>query len=310
MRSRIEIVVPGMHAYTLPDPDAGERDLLMAVAGDRRQRTRWKSFPNGEDHLRVEDVERHVCVIGRTAPPGDNLFRTLLLIDTLRRSGAERITLVLPYFGYGRQDRQQLSGESVTASAVTAALAAAGASRIITADLHSDLVRETSAVPIESVSPVVDMAEAVREVLGDEPCTVVAPDHGARHRADLLAAGMGQKQEAAWVDKSRHPMTGKIDAREIRGPVQGTTAVLVDDILDSGKTIELAVRLLRRRGFKTFFLCVTHGLFDGNAPARIRRLKFKKIFVTDALPLKKEAARLPGLKIIRIGQRLADKIKS
>jgi ribose-phosphate pyrophosphokinase len=298
-----------MRAYTLPDPDAGERDLLKALAGDSRQRARWTSFPNGEDRLRVEDVERDVCVIGRTAPPGDNLFRTLLLIDTLRRSGAERITLALPYFGYGRQDRQQLSGESVTASAVIAALAAAGASRVVTADLHSDLVRETSPVPIESVSPVVDMAEVLRKVLGDELCTVVAPDHGARHRADLLAAGLGQRQEAAWVDKSRHPLTGKIDASEIRGPVQGTIAVLIDDILDSGKTIELAVRLLRRRSFKTIFLCVTHGLFDGDAQARIRRLKLKNIFVTDALPLKKYVARLPGLKVVRFGRRLAAKIK-
>lgn len=294
-----------MRTYLLPAPDAAERALSRAISGDASMSALWKTFPCGEDNVRVDRPERQVCVIGRTAPPGDNFFRTLLLVDTLRRSGAELITVLLPYFGYARQDRQQLAGEAVTAGAILKALASAGATRIVTADLHSDASRESSPIRLESVSVVADMAAAVRGAIGDEACTVLAPDHGAKHRADLLAAGLGQRQEAAWVEKTRHPLTGKLTATEIRGALRGSTAVIIDDILDSGKTIELAARLLRRRGTTTLYLCITHGLFTGDAVARVRRLKFKGIFVADAVPLPKKAARLPRLRLVPIGPRLA-----
>jgi ribose-phosphate pyrophosphokinase len=161
---------------------------------------------------------------------------------------------------------------------------------------------------VRSVSVVPELAAAVRRAVGEGTCTVVAPDHGARHRADLMAAALGQRSEASWIQKFRHPATGRVTAQGIVGPVPGGTAVIVDDILDTGKTVDLAVRLLRRRGFDRLFLVITHALMSGDAPARMRRLRFEKIVAADTVPLRKEAARLPGMTVVKVGRRLADAV--
>ncbi len=288
-----------MRCYTLPEPTPAERKIATIVSGRAPAEAQWKVFPSGEIFLHAEPAAGTVAIVGRTAPPADDFFRTALLADTLRRSGAEGIIAAVPYLGYARQDRQDAKGDALSSSFVAAQLAAAGVTRIVTVDVHSDRTRESCPVAMTDVSPVPDMAVAVQLALGGKDYTIVSPDFGARHRAEALAAVLGHR-EPAWVEKRRDPSTGKVSLVDVHGDLRGDVAVIVDDILDTGGTVELAVKMLRVKRFETVFLCVTHPVFAKGAAARIRRLGLSKIFVSNTIPLRPDAAALPGIKVVDV----------
>lgn len=295
-----------MRCYTLPEPTPLEKKIAAAV-GDPVKAV-WKTFPSGELFVRVSVERETVAVVGRTAPPAEDFFRTALLTDTLRRSGATGVVAAVPYLGYARQDRQDSLGDAFSAAFLANQLAAAGIVRLVSMDIHSDRVREASPVRITSVSPVPDLAPQLQTLLAGKDFTIVAPDFGARHRAEAFADLLAHR-EPAWVEKRRDPATGKVSLIDVHGDLRGETAVLVDDILDTGSTIELAVKMLREKKFAKFILCVTHPLFSDGAVARMKRIGIAKIITTNTVPLSPEAAKIPGIKVVDVSERIAAAVR-
>jgi ribose-phosphate pyrophosphokinase len=225
----------------------------------------------------------------------------------LRRAGASEVVAVVPYLGYSRQDRQIETGDAVTSHFVVGALAAAGADRIVTVDVHSESSISASPVPVVNVNPITEMALAVRVSLG-ERFTIVAPDHGAKHRAERFAAELVTR-EPAWIEKRRDPKTGKVEIMNIHGDLQGDTAVIVDDIVDTGSTIALAVAALREKGFSTIHLCVTHPVFSSGAAALLRKLKLGSIVTTNTIDVPEAMTHLPGMHAVDISRMIADAVR-
>jgi len=296
-----------MRTYLLPEPTAIEADLQRRLSGSAEPTAVWRRFPSGEDHVNVGSVDEQVCVIGRTAPPGDNLFRTMLLLDTLRRNGARYTTLVLPYFAYARQDRPMQAGDPVTAATITRLLAAAGADRIVTADLHSTRNIESNPIPIESISVIPDMAETLRADLADREFTVVSADYGGQARADRFARSLGRETGAVWIEKDRDE-NGQVTAKRLVGRLAGTSAVIVDDILDTGGTVGEAVRLLREHGCREFYLCIVHPVFSASALRLVKSIKFRKIVISDTCPIPAGLRRLRQVEVLSAASRLAEAV--
>ncbi len=297
-----------MKVYTLPEPRPIERALLKKLGGTSRLAD-WKEFPNGELFVRVRDVERRVVVIGRFGPPAENLARTLLLCDTLRRSGAKRIDLVLPYMAYARQDRQRVDGDPVSADWVLRMTASLGVDRIVTTDIHSERVLEFTPMPITSISMVPEMAEQLRPFLGDEPFTVVAPDRGAMGRADAFAARIGGRIGRLWIEKYRDE-NGRLTIRKAFGHPLGKTAVVVDDQLDTGGTVDQTVRLLKDQGFDRLVLCIVHPVFSNDAAKIVRRIGFKRVLITDTMPFPAGLRGRKEVRVISAADALAAAVKS
>jgi len=283
-----------MNVYTLPNP----RPLEIAIAKkwDKKfaQNTEWRQFTNGEWHLRVPHMLSEAIVLGRTEMPGDHIFQTLTLIDTLKRNSAQRITLILPYFGYSRHDRIVRTGDHLPADLLTKLFNRCGATRIVTVDLHSSITEKNSPLPISSIDFVPELVKAFKKVWRKkELLTIVSPDQGSKHRANAFRDLLDSSLPVCWLEKHRDPVTGKVHAHELFGVKRGTTALITDDILDTGSTIEECVRQLKIYGFKTFYLCVTHPIFSCTAVQTIRALKFKHIFVSNTVPLSHKTQMLP-----------------
>jgi len=296
-----------MRAYCLPDPSPMEKRLLKRVSGSMLERAEWKTFPSGEIHVRVGKPPKKVAVIGRTHPPADNFLRTLLLVDSLRRNGASDIVLVLPYFAYARQDRRIRPGDPLSPLAILASFKAVGARRVVTLDLHSRRVADSSPLPITSVSAVRMLAGELKDGLRGREFTVLAPDRGAADRAALFARALGGKPAVIWAEKKRDP-SGRLIGMRLNGYPRGGAAVIVDDMLDTGGTVRKAVGLLRRRGVGELYLCVTHPIFSGRAARLIARLGFRRIVAADALPAP-AAGRLRGFKTVRSDALLSGAVK-
>jgi len=292
-----------MKIYTLPEMTDLEQSILRQN-NQKLDLCLWKEFPDGEIFLSLKSLEKEAVILGRTSPPGENFFRTLLLVDTLRRAGAKKINLILPYFGYSRQDRKIFFGDALTSVCLRDSLARAGVTRIVTLDLHSQKIIEKSPVKIINLTMAEEFARAVKEQIGDEKLTVISPDYGGKHQAERLARYL-RGGAVAWINKKRDPKTGKVTGTYIEGKKLGETVVIVDDILSTGKTIKLAYKILKRNGFKKFYLCITHPVFAPGGAALIRRLGFKRIFITDTLPVAGNVKEIRGLKILSAAKILA-----
>ncbi len=297
--------------YTLSKPTPCEQYVADHILLSKKQTTFWKQFPSGEQYVRLLHIEKRALVIGRTWGKPGNLWGTLLLLDTLKRNGIGDTTLVLPYFAYARQDRQRLSGEPLSGVCIAQLLACAGANRILTLDLHSERVQKASPIPVKSISFLEPLARALQEHLkGISDFTVIAPDKGARKKAYAFARALKHEKQCAWIEKERDPYTGMLKERGLHGSRKNTTAILVDDMLDTGGTICESVHFLKKHGFKKFYLCITHPLFSNNALTRISSLGFKRIFVSDTIPLRKKIARFPILQIVPSGPALVKAIST
>ena len=243
-------------------------------------------------------------VIQPTGPPvSDHLVELLLLLDACRRGGAGRITAVLPYFGYARQDRRSQAGEAVGARVVADALAASGAQRLVVVDPHTAALEAMCGIPVEMLTAVPALADALApEVPGS--AVVVAPDLGAVKLAEHYASLL--HRPVAVVRKTR--MTGAtVRAEEIAGDVAGRPAVIVDDMISTGATIEAAARVLLAHGAApAIVVAATHGLLVAGAAGRLGRLPVQCTVTTDSLPCGHPPA--PLLQVESIAPLLADAI--
>lgn len=250
-------------------------------------------FPDSELHIEIQDSLRgcDVFLIEPTCPPVDeHLLELFLMADACRRAGTTHLTAVIPYFGYARQDRRAHGREPVSARLVADLIAASGIQRVVVVDSHSRAVESAFAIPLEHVSAIPILADAVRPSVHKD-VVVVSPDLGAVKMAERYAKLLDLS--VAMIHKSR--ISGaEVTVQRIVGDVRGREILVVDDMITTGSTIEKAILALLEAGCSSSGIKVvaTHGLFVGNAGERLGKLPIEKIYVSDSVPVP-ERTQLP-----------------
>jgi len=242
-----------------------------------------RKFSDGEIWVKfMENIRgRDVYIVQSTHPPAENLMELLITIDAAKRASATKVTAVIPYFGYARQDRKDQPRVSISAKLVANLITVAGADRVITMDLHAAQIQGFFDIPFDHLyaSPI------FTGLFKDLPknLVVVSPDIGgiklARSYAKRLDAGL------VVIDK-RRPKHNQVEAMNIIGDVNGKNVLLVDDLIDTGGTFVAAVNTLKEKGAKEIYGAVTHALLSGDAIKRIEDSAITKLYVTDSIPLK------------------------
>ena len=259
-------------------------------------------FVEIQENVRGEDI----FVIQSTSfPANDNLMELLIIIDALRRSSAKRITAVLPYFGYARQDRKPGPRTPISAKLVANLITEAGASRVLTVDLHAGQIQGFFDIPTDNLFAQPVMVKDIQDYLDGEHLMVVSPDVGGVVRARALAKRLGA--DLSIVDKRRE-RAGESEVMNIIGNVEGRTCLLIDDIIDSGGTICNAAEALLNKGAKAVYAYATHGVLSGGAVARIRDSKLKSLVVTDTIGATEEMRKCPNIRRISIAPLLGEAI--
>jgi ribose-phosphate pyrophosphokinase len=242
------------------------------------------SWRNGETRVKLEENVRgsDVFVIQSMSDPvNHHLMEALLIIDALRRASAARITAVIPYFAYAKQEKKTSGREPISAKLVANLLITAGADRILTMDLHSPAIEGFFDIPVDHLRAAPILARHLnRQELGD--IAVVSPDAGGVARAEVLRGRTGGP--LAIISK-RHPGPDVSEALEMVGDVDGKPAVIVDDMISTGGTLALAAELLRERGASLIYAAATHGIFAQDGLELIDHSPIDKVLVTDTLPL-------------------------
>jgi len=272
-------------------------------------------FSDGEIGVSIEESVRgaDVYVVQPTCEPANELIMELLIIvDALRRASAYRVNLVIPYFGYARQDRKTRSREPITAKLVANLLEKAGADRIISADLHAGQIQGFFDIPFDHLTGGPLLASYFRRILKKEVesglITVVSPDIGGVVRARKFAEQIGNA-DLAIVDKRRsHEVANICEVMEIIGNIEGKTAILVDDIIDTAGTMVKATEALIERGAKEVYACATHGVLSGPAVERLRNSPIREVVITDTIPLKEEK-KFDQLKVLPISPLFAEALR-
>jgi ribose-phosphate pyrophosphokinase len=256
------------------------------------------------ENVRGEDI----FVIQSTSfPANDNLMELLIIIDALRRASARRITAVLPYFGYARQDRKAGPRTPISAKLVANLITEAGASRVLTVDLHAGQIQGFFDIPTDNLFAMPVMVRDIQDYLGaGDHLMVVSPDVGGVVRARALAKRLGT--ELAIVDKRRE-RAGESEVMNIIGDVKGRSCILIDDIVDSGGTICNAAEALLKNGAKDVCAYATHGVLSGGAVARIAGSKLKSMVVTDSIAATDEQRKCPNIRRISIAPLIGEAMR-
>ncbi|MCA1032837.1 ribose-phosphate diphosphokinase [Bacillus timonensis] len=244
-------------------------------------------FSDGEIQINIEESIRgcDVYVIQSTsAPVNEHLMELLIMIDALKRASAKTINIVMPYYGYARQDRKARAREPITAKLVANLLETAGADRVITLDLHAPQIQGFFDILIDHLMGVPILAEYF-ESKNLQDIVIVSPDHGGVTRARKLADRL--KAPIAIIDK-RRPRPNVAEVMNIVGNIEGKTAILIDDIIDTAGTITLAANALVENGASEVFACCTHPVLSGPAIERIQNSKIKELVITNTIALPEE----------------------
>ncbi|EIT5035787.1 ribose-phosphate diphosphokinase [Listeria monocytogenes] len=245
-------------------------------------------FSDGEIQINIEESIRgcHVYVIQSTSNPvNQNLMELLIMIDALKRASAATINIVMPYYGYARQDRKARSREPITAKLVANLIETAGATRMITLDMHAPQIQGFFDIPIDHLNAVRLLSDYFSERhLGDD-LVVVSPDHGGVTRARKMADRL--KAPIAIIDK-RRPRPNVAEVMNIVGNVEGKVCIIIDDIIDTAGTITLAAKALREAGATKVYACCSHPVLSGPAMKRIEESPIEKLVVTNSIALPEE----------------------
>ncbi len=265
-----------------------------------------KLFSDGESYVKIgESVRGHqVFIIQSTSSPvNDNLMELLLIIDALKRASAHEINVVIPYFGYARQDRKSTPREPISAKLIADLIQAAGAHRVITFDLHANQIQGFFNIPVDNLEAQPVLAEYFSN-LGS--VCVVSPDVGGTKRARNLANLL--KGTLAIIDKRRSDHN-KSEVMNLIGDVEGKNCIVIDDIIDTAGTITAAVETLKNHGAADIHLCATHGVLTGPAIERLKSCDTKSVVICNTIFVPEEK-RFSLLKIISIAPLLAQCITS
>jgi ribose-phosphate pyrophosphokinase len=268
-----------------------------------------REFSDGETYLQINENVRgaDVFVIQPTCTPVDhNLMELLLFIDALKRSSAERITAVLPYYGYARQDRKDKPRVPISAKLIAALLETAGASRVLTLDLHAAQIQGFFDIPVDHLfaSPV--MIEYFRG-LNMPGLAVVSPDAGGVERARAFAKRLNSP--LAIIDKRREE-ANVAEVMNVVGAVEGRNCILVDDLVDTAGTLVKGAEALIDKGAASVSACATHAVLSGPAVGRIEESCLKEVVFTNSIPLSEEAKKSTKIKSLSVAKLLAEAIKS
>jgi ribose-phosphate pyrophosphokinase len=287
------------------------RPLAEAIAGHLNQpltTCQVRRFADMEIFVEIQENVRgrDVFVIQSTSfPANDHLMELLIIIDALRRSSARRITAVVPYFGYARQDRRSSGRTPISAKLVANMITHAGADRVLTLDLHAGQIQGFFDIPTDNLYAAPVMVRDVQEHLDTENVMVVSPDVGGVVRARALARRIGAP--LAIVDK-RRDRPGESEVMNIIGDVTGRSCILVDDIVDSGGTLCNAAEALLAKGAKEVSAYITHGVLSGGAVARITSSKLKELVITDSIQPTEAVRVARNIRVIPIGTLMGDAI--
>jgi ribose-phosphate pyrophosphokinase len=255
----------------------GQYLALEPVKAQVRRFADMEVFVEVQENVRGEDM----FVIQSTSfPANDNLMELLIMIDALRRASARRITAVIPYFGYARQDRKVGPRTPISAKLVANLITEAGANRVLTVDLHAGQIQGFFDIPTDNLFAMPVMVRDIKERLNGNLPMVVSPDVGGVVRARALARRLGT--DLAIVDKRRE-RAGESEVMNIIGDVEGQACVLIDDIVDSGGTICNAADALLKNGATDVYAYATHGVLSGGAVQRIANSRLKSMVVTDSI---------------------------
>jgi ribose-phosphate pyrophosphokinase len=265
-------------------------------------------FSDGEIQVQIKENIRgkDVFIIQSTCPPtNDHLMELLILIDAARRASANRITAVLPYFGYARQDRKDQPRVPITAKLVDNIMLAAGANRVLTMDLHAPQIQGFYDIPVDHLYAIHVLCDYF-DTKKIKNLVVVSPDVGGIKMARAYAKRLGAA--LAIVDKRRtSPETTEV--MHILGRVKGKTAVIVDDIVATGSSLIEAVEALTKKGVVSVYAAMSHGILSGNALSRIHHCKpLKELVITDSVPIK-NTSQHPKIKVLTIAPLLAEAVK-
>ena len=260
-------------------------------------------FADGEIGINIPETVRghHVYVIQTTCTPvNENYMELLIMIDALKRASARSINVIMPYYGYSRQDRKALSRQPISAKLMADLITAAGASRVICVDLHAAQIQGFFDIPIDNFEAAPVLAKYIKDVKKLEDIVVVSPDHGGTTRARKFALNFDAP--IAIIDK-RRPRPNVAQVMNIIGDVKGKNAVIIDDIVDTAGTAIAAATALKENGAKSVYLLCTHAILSKNATERILESDITEFVATNSIKLPEEKKN-EKIKIISIGELL------
>jgi len=261
-------------------------------------------FVDIKENVRGEDI---FVVQSTSYPANDNIMELLITIDALRRASARRITAVIPYFGYARQDRKVAPRTPISAKLVANLITSAGADRVLTLDLHAGQIQGFFDIPLDNLyaSPV--FSRHIKENFSSEYLVVVSPDVGGLVRARDIANKIGA--ELAIVDK-RRPRAGVSEVMNIIGEVDGRNCIIVDDMVDSGGTLCNAADALIKKGAKSVSAYITHGVLSGKASEKIANSQLKNLVITNSIEPNAGTLAVKNIKIINIANLIGEAIRN
>ena len=269
------------------------------------------SFSDGEICVEINENVRgsDVFIIQSTcAPTNDNLMELIVMIDAMRRASAERITAVIPYFGYARQDRRLRSARvPISAKVCAKLLESVGVDRVLTVDLHAEQIQGFFDVPVDNCfgSPI--LVDDINNHDFDN-LVVVSPDIGGVVRARAIAKLLGEETNIAIIDK-RRPRPNVSEVMHLIGDVEGRDCIIVDDMIDTGGTLCKAADALKARGAKRVFAYATHPVLSGSALKNISESSIDEIVVTDSIPLSEEMEKTGKVRVLSLSFMLAEAIR-
>lgn len=290
------------------NPNLTER--VCEYVGIPRGASKVSRFSDGEIFVEVQENVRGVnCFLLQStcSPPNDNLMELLIMIDALKRASAGSIVAIMPYFGYARQDRKVKPRTPISAKLVADLLTAAGATRVLSIDLHAGQIQGFFNIPFDHLygSPVVRDA-LLAEGFGGEDTVVVSPDAGGVERARMYSTALNCS--LAIIDK-RRDQPNQSQVHHLIGEVEGKRAIMVDDMCDTAGTLCNAAEAVMQHGALEVHAAVTHGVFSGPAIDRINNSVLKNFWVTDTIPQEDRSARCPRIKVLGVGDLVGEAIK-
>lgn len=284
-------------------------DAVCAYLRVNRGAAEVRRFSDGEIFVEIKENVRggDVFVIQSTCTPvNDNLIELLLMLDAFRRASAKRITAVVPYYGYARQDRKVAPRVPISAKLIADLVTTAGASRVLTVDLHAGQIQGFFNVPVDNLFATPVLLRYVRERLPNDEICVVSPDAGGVERARAFAKHLDAG--LAIIDK-RRIRPNEVAEMHIVGEVENRTAILVDDMVDTAGTLAAAATALSENGARTVLACCTHAVLSGSAIQRVQESRISELIVTDTIPLRTEALNCPKIRVLSVAHLIGEAIK-
>lgn len=267
-----------------------------------------RSFSDGEVYVDIQESVRgvEVYVLQSTCTPtNDNLMELLIMLDAFKRASAVSVTAVIPYYGYARQDRKVAPRTPISAKLVADLITAAGATRVVCVDLHAGQIQGFFNIPVDHLYATPVLLEYIKKNFDDD-IVVVSPDAGGVERARAFAKRLGTN--LAIIDK-RRPRPNVSEVMNIIGDIEGKTAVLLDDMIDTAGTITQAAEALQKNGAKQVYACATHAVLSGPAMDRIEKSPIKELVVTNTIPPMKGTPQSAKIKRLSVGSLLGEAIK-